>query len=210
MLEEIYSEIREYLRENMGMYIFVSSLFLLGLVSGVVMVVIQDGETFEELHLFFEQFTGGDYEQVSQGFVFQESLRENLVQVVVVWLSGMFAFGFPVAAGFIFFRGFTLGFAVAFLVENASFYGILFSLGAILPHNLLIVPAFLVIAVTGFSLSFLNFKERYIYKNAFNLKKHLGYYSMLVLLMFLMVAAGCLVEAYISTVFIRLIIPVMP
>ncbi len=210
MLEEVKGEIREYLRQNMGIYIFITGLFVVGVCTGVALVFLLDAEVMNELDESFNMYVESGYPgEINQAGVLGEALRHNLAQAVVIWLSGMLAFGFPIPAAIICFRGVTAGFAVAFLIEKAGYYGALLALGTVLPHNLLLIPAFLVISVTGFSLALLNFKERYLYKRSFNLKSYLSSYCLLMLLMLLVVVAGCLVEAYISVVFARLIMPVM-
>jgi len=212
LLDDVLCEIREYLRENMGIYIVVSSLLVGGVCAGSLVVRWLDTETLDHLyqsfHLFLESLESEA--EVSRGSIIKASFRQNLLQVVLIWLAGIFAPGFPFVLGMVIFRGFTVGFTVTFLVEKTSYYGILFSLGAILPHNLVIIPAFLVIAVTGFSLSYLNFKERYLEKREFKPGDHLGAYSLLIFLMFLLIMVGCLVEAYVSLVFMQLLVPLMP
>jgi len=212
LLGEVYPEIREYLRENMGIYIFVSVLFLLGVLLGGLVVRWLNTETMEHLYYSFSEFMESVKrgEELSPGVVLRTSLKQNLLQVLLFWATGLFALGFPFSLALLIFRGFTIGFTVAFLIEKTSYYGILFSLGIILPHNLLIVPAFLVITVTSFSLSFFNFKEKYLEKNKFNLKMYLASYSLLILLMSLVIILGGLVEAYLSQLFMRLMVPIMP
>ena len=138
--------------------------------------------------------------------VLGQSLKINFQYLLLIWLCGLFNYGFPVILFLIGWRGFSLGFAVGFLVQRSALRGVLFAMGSILPHSILLVPALIIITVTGFSFSWLKFKH-YLEKKSYATGKQFLPYTAMTAMIGILVMAGCLVEAYISPVFIKLLIP---
>lgn len=209
-MDEIRPALKEYLRENMGIYIFIISLFVLGVLAGALAARGLEEEQRLALNRYFSFFVESmaDPGGMDQKLIFRDSLKLNFQYLFLTWILGIFMFGYPLICALVALRGFSLGFTVGFLVERASLRGVLFSIGSVLPHNLLIVPAVVVIAVTGFSFSWLRFRSR-LEKKTCSVREHLGPYTLAVFLVGLVMFTGVLVEAYISPVFVRLLIPVI-
>ena len=208
-MDEIQLEIKEYLRENMGIYIFITTLFVLGVLAGAMVLRSLDDGQRAMLNQYFTLFVDSFSEaQPDQAVIFRQSLKSNFQYLFFSWLLGIFLFGFPLICGLSVLRGFSVGFTVGFLVERASFRGVLFALGSVLPHNLLIIPALLVITVTGFSFSWLRFRC-YLERRPCSVREHIGPYTLMIFLVGLALFLGVLVEAYVSPVFVRMMIPLM-
>ena len=209
-MDEIRQDIKEYLRANWGIYSFIAVLFALGVLAGALAVRGLDEPQRLALNQFFSAYLENYHDTgiIDQGAVFRQSLRLNFQYLFLIWILGLLMFGYPFIAGLTVLRGFSVGFTVGFLVERASLRGVLFAAGSILPHNLLIIPALIVITVTGFSLSWLRFRSRLI-KKPVSLRERIGSYTLAIFLVGLALFLGILVEAYISPVFVKLLIPVM-
>ncbi len=209
-MDEFRPAVKEYLRDNMGIYILIITLFVLGVIGGAVTVRGLDETQYLALNQYFSLFVDSfsQAEALDQGLIFRQALKLNFQYLFLVWILGLFLFGYPLICGLVALRGFSVGFTVGFLVERASYRGLLFALGSVLPHNLLIVPALIIITVTGFSLSWLRFRC-YLEKQPSSLREHVGPYTLAIFLVGLVLIAGVLVEAYISPVFVRVLIPVM-
>ena len=206
-MEELQLEIREYLRENMGIYIVIVALFVAGVIAGSLIARGLDEDNRLLLNQYFnllvEKGNGAGLEE--QSTVLGQSLKTNFQFLFLTWGAGIFSFGFPLVLLLVGIRGFSVGFTVAFLVNRAAFRGMLFAMGSVLPHNLILIPAQVVIAATGFSFSWLGSGA----SRAAPLSEHLGPYTLMIFFMGLVLFLGCLVEAYISPVFVRLLIPVL-
>ncbi len=209
MHREIKMFLGEYLRDNLGKYILIGSFLLAGMVIGFLTVGWIAEPVHQELSGYFKQYTeeipdeqGADYHHV-----FYSALQRNIPQVIIIYLAGLFIYGFPMVGAMVAWRGFTIGFTMGFLVEQAAINGLLFSLGAMLPHNILLLPAFLVLGVTGFNYSLQSFREQFIEKRPYKSRGIPGWYNIIMLLMALLVLAGCLVEAYISHFITNFIVP---
>ncbi len=209
-MDEVRRDLREYFRENMGTYIFITALFTGGVLAGAVALRGLGTEQQLLLNRYFGYFIESFNESgaIDQGAVFRQALLLNFKYLFLTWFMGIFLFGFPVIAGLVGLRGFSLGFTVGFLVQRASLRGVLFAAGSILPHNLIMIPALIAGCVTGFSFSWLRLRC-YLEKRSCSLREHMGPYSMMFFLVGLLLAAAVLVEAYISPVFLKLLIQVI-
>ena len=207
-MRRIQKEIGEYLGENTGIYIFIIVLFIASVLAGAFLVRGLEAGQHETLYHYFNLFITDCLESpaLEGRVILGQSVKINLQYLFLIWLSGLFIFGFPLTMILIGWRGFSLGFAVGFLVKRSALRGVLFALGAILPHSLLIVPALIIVTVTGFSFSWLRFKG-YLKKEPYPSGRRLLFYTAVNLLLGVLLLAGCLVEAYISPVFMKLLLP---
>jgi stage II sporulation protein M len=209
-LDEIRRDLQEYFRENMGMYILITALFTGGVLAGALALRSLGEEQLLQLNRYFGAFIESfhDSGMLDHGAVFRQALSLNFRHLLLTWFMGLFLLGFPVIAGLVGLRGFSLGFTVGFLVQRNSLRGALFAAGAVLPHNLLLIPTLIVGSVTAFSFSWLRLRCSLEQRPCF-LREHIGPYSMVFFLVGLLLGTAVLVEAYISPVFIKLLIPVM-
>lgn len=209
-MERIRLEITEYLRQNLGIYIFIAALFALGVLTGALLVRGLEESQREILDRYFnllvDSYRG---QEVPEGTaILGQSLKNNLVFLAAVWMCGLFVLGFPLIMAMVGLRGFSVGFTVGFLVDRAALRGALFAMGSVLPHNLLLVPAVIVLAVAGFSFSWMRFRG-HLEKKPYSLKKHLVPYTLMAAAAGLVLFLGSMVEAYISPVFTRLLISLL-
>ncbi len=158
------------------------------------------------LEAFFLGFNQGTIPE--QGFMVRNVLMQNIKILLIFWFLGITAIGLPFIIALLFLKGFTLGFTISFLFGQFSFGGLLFGLGATLPQNIFIIPAFLTAAVVAMSFSLLQIRSK-VRKRKFYFWHNLLNYTALFLLISLFVLAGSLVEACITPVFIRFSLSVL-
>ena len=205
----------EYLEVNAGIYLFVSAFFLLGIVSGALMVRYLGEEQLTELHetlsLFLISLRQGGLEMLEPPELLRASLWKNVRYLLLVWVLGLFWLGFPLVLVLLALKGLAIGFTVGLMVHTSSFQGVVFSLAAVLPHNLVLVPAYIAAAATAVTLSLLKLKYRLAHggKNSSNEGRYFKQYCLLMLLFLFFILLGGLVEAYITPVFMRLAVGIM-
>ncbi len=200
----------QYIKENLVYYILVVFLFFAGIIAGALLVKTIPGAQIEELnrHLSY-YFVGFNSENFLQNqHILIESLSQNFTYLVMIWLLGSSIVGFPLIFLLLFLRGFVLGFTVGFLVDQIAVKGMFFAVVAILPHNIFIIPAMLIAGVTSVS-----FACKIIKLRLSGRKYHWGQlfmsYSFTILLIGLFIITAGLVEAYITPVFIKFVIPII-
>lgn len=142
------------------MYILITALFTGGVLAGALALRSLGEEQLLQLNRYFGAFIESfhDSGMLDHGAVFRQALSLNFRHLLLTWFMGLFLLGFPVIAGLVGLRGFSLGFTVGFLVQRNSLRGALFAAGAVLPHNLLLIPTLIVGSVTAFSFSWLRLR----------------------------------------------------
>ncbi|HHY90303.1 MAG TPA: stage II sporulation protein M, partial [Clostridiales bacterium] len=154
MLRKFQELIYKHIKGNIVIYFFVCLFFMIGISAGVFTVKAlsdsQKQELISYMRSFFQVLQSNPVDEFS---VFKQSLINNLQTGILIWLLGITIVGFPLILLLVAVRGLIIGFTVGFLIEQMNWRGILFSLCAVLPHNLLIIPSILVISVIGVSFS---------------------------------------------------------
>ena len=195
----------DYLRAHVVAYFFLILLFVIGIVIGALAVKTlpeeQKLELAAYLKIFFHGLHNGQVPALSQGELWHYVFLNSTKIVLVMWLLGFTIIGIPFVLFIIFARGFVIGFTVGFLTDEYAGQGVLFALAAVLPHNLLLIPALLVLGVAAISFSLLLLRRRG--RMPGNLFYYAASYSLLCLVMYLVALSAGLVEVYISPVFMR-------
>jgi stage II sporulation protein M len=106
----------------------------------------------------------------------------------------------------LFIKGFILGFTVGFLIDELGFTGILFSTISLFPQNIIIIPSIVIIGVSALSFSLILLKNKRGTEKYSIIQQVTGY-TILVSLMALIIILGCFIEAYISPVFMKMMLP---
>jgi stage II sporulation protein M len=204
VLHNIKQALYEHIREQFSLYLIVIFIFTAGVVAGGLSVRLLGEGQIRELNDYFYSFVDflTEGQAVNQGLVLQRSLVQNGLFMLTLWLSGTVFFGFIFALGAVFYRGFTIGFTVGFLAEQNAMRGVLFSMGAILPQNLIFVPVIMMAAVMSVTLSLLLYRQR-VHKKVFSFGHTFFHFSLVMLTAALALAVGCLVEATITPVFMK-------
>lgn len=156
MLGRIRHFLFQQLERHIVTYFFIILIFMLGSISGSMAVKFLPDEQKNELVGYLQHFFLG-LNQASAGMNAPITLFPVLLQQlktgILLWLLGFTVIGIPFVIAIVFTRGFVIGFAVGFLVNAYVAKGLLFALTAVLPHNLIAVPAlwYLAVTATGFS-----------------------------------------------------------
>ncbi len=207
MFKRLRRAFLEYIRENSGIYTVVIIFFLGGLVSGAIVVRFLDEKQLVELGTavsgFLEEIKIGTNEVLAPLALLKSSLQKNTLFIIIVWVLGFLWMGFPLVLAAVAAKGFALGFTVAFIVSRSSLKGMVFCLAALLPHNLFLVPAYILATAAALTLSLLKFKDR-LGKRRINRSKYYRDYCYFMALIFILILFGAFVEAYITPVFMRL------
>lgn len=193
-----------------GMSLWVAIFFLvLGISVGAfaekMMSITQKNDLLSFVNSYFNVM---HLENISKAQVFIQSIVNNYKIFVIILLSGATVIGFPVALLTLTFKGITVGFAVAFFMEEMKLKGLAIAISSILPQNLIFVPV-LVMAVSvaiGFSTKVLSKKNAS--GNSKGYMYQLSTYLMVFMILGGVYLVGCLVEVYICPAIIKMIVAV--
>lgn len=165
----------------------------------------------EELDIYFQGFLQLlDYQSIDNSELFKISMMENLKLIGVLWVLGVMIIGIPFIYVVIGLRGFITGFSTGFIIKTLSFKGVMFTLLALLPKEIFIVPCIIALGVNGinFSLSIIKSKSiKHLSKES--LKSNFIAYCFATIFYSLLIFVGILIEVFITPVFMRIITPII-
>ncbi|MGD6804068.1 stage II sporulation protein M [Rossellomorea vietnamensis] len=145
----------EHVQSHSSIYLFILTLFLMGVIFGAVVVNSLSFTQKEDLYFYLGQFFGeiSDGKIASSEELFRQSFLHNVKYLGFMWLLGISIIGLPLIFILLFMKGVVIGFSVGFLVNQMDWDGFLLSFAAVLPQNIVIIPAFIFISVISVSFS---------------------------------------------------------
>ena len=211
LFSRIKAVIGSHIMKNQSSYFFLLLAFVLGISAGAFTVNGLSTVQRDELSNYFQGFLQLLNNQSFDGSeLLPVTLLENLKLVAVMWVLGVSIIGIPFIYMLIAVRGFITGFSSGFIINAIGMKGVLFTLFALLPKEVIVVPCLIALGVNGinFSLKIIrNRSSKAALKDS--LKANLLSYCFVTLFFSCFIFAGILLEAYITPVFIRMIAPLM-
>ena len=206
----VQNAVIKHITDHSSLYVFITVLFLMGVIFGAVLVNSLSFSQKEDLFYYLSQFFG----QVSQGELattnemFSQSVLHNFKYITLIWILGISIIGLPVILILLFLKGLVVGFTVGFLVNQMGWSGFLLSFVSILPQNIFIVPVFIFISVLAVSLS-IKMISRLFKQIRTPLKPVLiSYLFALIVSTLFLIAAGA-IETYLSPVLMKSVVSML-
>ena len=203
---------KQYILQNDSTYIFISILFLMGVIFGAIFVnslsITQKEDLFYYLNQFFHQITNEN--MMNKTEVFKISFWQNVQLLGLIWILGISIIGFPIVFILLFLKGIVIGFTVGFLVSEMGLSGVGLVFGSIFPQNILFIPIYIFIAAAsvGFSMKLIRkifIRQSLVPKFAPILSQYMMFYLVAVVIILI---AAC-IESYVSTYFMRNIVMII-
>lgn|GEM_PF-1684508 len=189
-----------YWKADKGYYICIFVAFFLGVILAGVSVVTMPEATSKELLLYLNDFFQNIRENGADSTVlFKAGLMQNVRSFVFLFLSSVMVIGGPFIVAFAVLRGFMHGFTLIFMFRLYGIRTTLFFLLGMLPHELILFPAYLFLCVLclKFSLSLSRGKQ--------HLKAGLAQIAGKFLGLFALTFMAALLQAYVEPMLIQLI-----
>ncbi|UFJ42875.1 stage II sporulation protein M [Brevibacillus humidisoli] len=199
--------IQLYLVEHRTLYLFTIVLFAMGIIFGTLIVNALAAEQKQELLSFLQYFFGSVSDQgiPETNQHFQQSFGQYLKTVAVMWVFGLSIIGLPVILLLLFLKGLIVGFTVGFLVNQLKWQGVTFSLAGVLPQNMLVVPALLIVGVAGISFSLRLIRTRLLTRQG-QILPHFLSYTCISLAMLGVMTMAALFETFVSPHLMRYVL----
>lgn len=203
MKDIIYKNIKD----NFILYFVLVIILMVGISAGAITINVLNGEQSQSLISFLNSFFKVlSQEKIESFALLMQSLANNFQTIVLIWILGITVIGVPVVFFVVALRGFIVGFTVGFLVNELGFKGFAFSMLTILPQNIFAIPG--IIALSALSI---NFSKKLVTSKTkpgakFSFLSELTRYSINASLFSLLIIMGSLVEAYITPVFMKLLL----
>jgi stage II sporulation protein M len=204
------SNLRLYMKEYVPLYIFVSVLFIMGVVFGALMVNAlapeQKQDMFRYLTSFFHAMN--QETELDGRAAFEQTFGLHLKWIVLIWMLGLSVIGLPLILILNFLKGVLVGFSIGFMSSQLAWKGLLFSLVSIIPTNLVIVPVLMMTSVGGIAFSMYLIKNRTTHSRG-SISKELVRYTSSTLVFTAIVFVVSLFEAFVSPELMRWVTPML-
>jgi len=196
----------KHIKENRGSYILISTIFIIGMLIGNYKVLSLEGGVQEYLTDLIDRYVANDnLAQWSTQALFYHSFLNQAKIIAGIWFLGLTIIGAPLILTLVFYKAFSLGFTVGFLVYAKQGAGIVISLISIFPQNLVYIPCVIVWSVVALNFS-LFIVRRGRLKTGTSLSTALAYYTLLMLVYLLIIAVGAFIEAALSPWLLKLLV----
>ena len=207
MLDSLNDSVKRHLADNIWIYLVVIFIFILGISLGTLAVNNIDEVSKTDARTYIEGFLDlTSKNELQSSYILRQSIKFNLYFTLILFFSGMVYLGIVFIPILVAFRGFCIGFSIAFLTENIGRNGFLLSIGSVLPQNLIYVPVIIVMGVIGMNYSLWTLRNKY-FKKFGALNNLFATYAFSTLVLFIILIAGCIVESYITSLIIKAITP---
>jgi len=207
LLDSLNDSIKRHLADNIWIYLIIIFVFILGISLGALTVNNIDEVSKNDAKIYIQGFLDLTSQNgLQSSFILKQSIKFNLYFTLILFFSGLVYLGVLFIPLLVAFRGFCIGFSVAFLTENIGRNGFLLALGSVLPQNLIYVPVIIVMGVIGMNYSLWTLRNKY-FKKFGSLNNLFATYAFSTLVLFIVLIAGCIVESYITSLIIRAITP---
>lgn len=204
--ENVYKEIIiNNILKNKRKYILLLLIFIIGIVLGVFFINNSDENQKKEINEYITNFvtTLKENNSIDKKELVKASLKGNIVMGIALWFIGSTVIGLPLIYFFVLYKGLCIGYTMSSAILTLSTgKGILFCISSILLHNIIMIPAILMIAVSGTNLCQAIIKNR----TKENIKLEIIKHSIISFIGIIFFMLSSLVEVYISTNFFMLVV----
>lgn len=184
--------------DNLKSYIIVITIFIIGIILGVIFINnITENQT-TEIGNYINNFINAlkqDY-RIDKGELLKSSLWDNLFLIVSMWFIGSTVIGIPIVFGIVLFRGFCIGYTISAIIGVLGVQkGIIFLLSTIFIQNLLFIPVIICMTVSCIKL----YKSIMKDKRRENIKLEIIRHTLISIILLIILVVSSLIEVYIST-----------
>ena len=204
--ENVYKEIIiNNILKNKRKYILLLLIFIIGIVLGVFFINNSDENQKKEINEYIMNFvtTLKENNSIDKKELVKASLKGNIVMGIALWFIGSTVIGLPLIYFFVLYKGLCIGYTMSSAILTLSTgKGIIFCISSILLHNIIMIPAILMIAASGTNLCQAIIKNR----TKENIKLEIIKHSIISFIGIIFFMLSSLVEVYISTNFLMMVV----
>lgn len=206
MQKKIGQVIHQHLEEHASLYLFTAILFFMGIIFGTLIVHSLGYQQRSDLFYYFQQFLieMGKEDELDQRYMLQQTFFHYFKYTGIIWLLGLSIIGLPIILIMLFLKGVFIGFTIGFLVHQLGSKGFAFSLVAVIPQNIIIVPLILALSVLSISFSLRLIAYFFVHKG-YQRKPNIPKYVGVIFLVTFLVFAVSLFQSYISPVLMKMV-----
>lgn len=179
----------EYINKYKITFIIIISLFLIGVLIGVIYINMSNEEKIENLSLYVTELINNVKNNISKTQINSiNSIFKNSREIIIIWFLGCTVIGSCFVYIAITYHGFKIGYTIAtFIYILGTKKGMIVSLSSLLLQNVIYIPTLFLIAESSIKMC------KQTYKNRNNIKKEfIRHLLVLMICLVLGIVASCL------------------
>jgi stage II sporulation protein M len=210
MLQSQFHNQRLFMKEYAPLYIFVSVLFVMGVVFGALMVNALAPEQKQEMFRYLTSFFHAINQDaaIDRSTSLEQTFALHLKWIGLIWVLGLSIVGLPLILVLNFLKGVLVGFSIGFMSSQLAWKGMLFSLVSIVPSNMVVVPVLMMASVGGIAFSLHLIKNRASHSRNSITSEFVRYTASALLLVGVLLAVSFF-EAYASPHIMKWVTPML-
>jgi len=187
------------LKSNMMKWVYLGVVMFAGAVFGSIFIQVLPSEQQiglgNELNVYMNWMKqSGD---VNSSYLFWDAFFGYFKWVVLLFILGITVIGVPLIIILNFLKGFLLGCSIHVMVQMFGTQGVLLSLVTVVPHNVIAVPAILILSSTAIGFSTFIVKKR-LMTHSGNVREAFLSYSAVAMSMLILLAVAAFIKVFIS------------
>ena len=208
-MKQIMDKLLCKIKLNKKVFVFLSIISVIALISGSLLVVLLDKSDKTLINTYLTNFMNDlSQNKIEYISVLKDSLISNVVLILGIWLLGISVIGIPVVLFIYFSQIFTFGFALASLILNYKFKGLMLALIYTFPYYLIYLIVLIILTSYSVVLS-LKLITNVIKKKQMDFKIISNKYLYILLFSFIAIILCSLYETFALPNLIKIIIPIL-
>lgn len=192
---------------NKKINIFVFFVIVLGIISGTIFLLAINQNDKELVVNQITNFISNINDNNINNFnSFKNSLLENIIFVLIIWILGMSIIGIIFNIFIIYLKGFTLGFTISSFFLIYKYKGLLLGIIYLVPSMIINIIVALIIGVYSIILTTYLWKIIFMKDKSNSLSKFLKKYMLILLICIILIIISSLCESYLFPALIKLVI----
>lgn len=192
---------------NKKINLFTIGIILLGIISGSIFLVILSSKDKElVLNKITSFITMINENKINNITAFKNSLIENLIYVVLMWILGLSMIGIIINIFLTYLKGFITGFTIGSFILTYKYKGIIASLIYTFPTAIINLLITIIISVYSFTMTVILLKSIFNKNSNYSIKKFIRKYFLVLLISIGMVLISSLSESFLLPSLLKLVI----
>lgn len=190
----------DHVKEHATIYMFMTILFLTGVIFGAIIVNSMNFVQKQDLFFYLERFFGdiANEEQVNNNEILKSSFFYHMKYLFLLFILGLSVIGLPVVWILLFLKGLVVGFSVGFIVNQLGMDGLFLASFSIAPQNLLVIPIYIVAGTLSMLFSLTLLRKLFSRGISQPVLQPLGKYTVVFASLMVFSLAAAAFEAYVA------------
>lgn len=186
-----------HIEDNLREYLIVGIIFIIGILIGIFFINNLSNNEYSEISDYINSFVNSlkNKGTIEESIVLKNSLFNNLSIGILIWILSSTVIGIIIVYILLCFKGFCFGYTISTIISVLGVKnGSIFAISSLLVQNIIAIPCFIALGVSGTRLYKAIMKDREIENIKFELIRH----TIFSIFVFILLMFSSILEAYIS------------